>query len=102
MSRSVWRFYPDFVIDGSLNPLFATEVSFGCLNRNVTEQELNLLQFAPGGVAKPCTGSAPMRRSCGANLSMFDFAALLPNHVPNCLLGQSFSPGLSHLVDATK
>jgi hypothetical protein len=41
-----------------LNPLFATEISLGGLNRNVTEQKLDLLQFASGGVAKPCTGSA--------------------------------------------
>jgi hypothetical protein len=60
--RSVWRLYSDFVIDGSLHPLFATEISFGCLNRNVTEQELDLLQFASGGVAKPCTGSAEVVR----------------------------------------
>jgi hypothetical protein len=59
---SVWRLNPDFVIDGTLNPLFATEISFGCLNRNVTEQELDLLQFASGGVAKPCTGSAEVVR----------------------------------------
>ncbi len=54
--------YADFVIDGSSNPLFATEISFGCLNRNVTEQELDLLQFTSGGVAKPCTGSAEVVR----------------------------------------
>ena len=32
-----------FVTDGSLNPLFATEISSDCLNRNVTEQKLDLL-----------------------------------------------------------
>jgi hypothetical protein len=37
----------DFVVHGILNPLFATEVSFRCLNRNVTEQKLDLLQLAP-------------------------------------------------------
>jgi hypothetical protein len=61
-TRSSRRFYSDFVVDGILNPLFATEISFGCLNRNVTEQELDLLQFASGGVAKPCTGSAEVVR----------------------------------------
>jgi hypothetical protein len=59
-SRSVRWFYSDFVIDGTLNPLFATEISFGGLNRNVTEQKLDLLQFAARGVAKPCTGSPLM------------------------------------------
>jgi hypothetical protein len=60
--RSVWRLYPDFVIDGTVNPLFATEISFRRLSRNVTEQELDLLQFASRGVAKPCTGSVEVVR----------------------------------------
>src|ERR1700745_659173 len=55
---STRRLYSDFVVHGILNPLFATEISFRCLNRNVTEQKLDLLRFASGGVAKPCTGSA--------------------------------------------
>ncbi len=61
-TRSSRWFYSDFVIDGTLNPLFATEISFGGLNRNVTEQKLDLLQFASGSVAKPCTGSAEIVR----------------------------------------
>jgi hypothetical protein len=38
---------------GSIPILFATEISLGGLNRNVTEQKLGLLQFASGGVANP-------------------------------------------------
>jgi hypothetical protein len=45
-----------------LNPLFATEISFGCLNRNVTEQKLDLFEFASGGMAGPSTGSAEVVR----------------------------------------
>jgi hypothetical protein len=62
MARSVWWPNFDFVVHGILNSLFATEVSFRCLNRNVTEQKLDLLQFASRGVAKPCTGSAEIVR----------------------------------------
>jgi hypothetical protein len=58
MDRSVWRLYPDFVIDGTLNSLFAAEISFGCLNRNVTEEKLNLFEFASSRMAKPSAGSA--------------------------------------------
>jgi len=61
-ARSGRWLYSDFVVDGALDPLFATEISFGCLNRNVTEQKLDLLQLASGGVAKPCTGSAEIVR----------------------------------------
>jgi hypothetical protein len=56
MARSVWWPNSDFVVHGILNPLFATEVSFGCLNRNVTEQKLDLLQFASGGIAAEIVG----------------------------------------------
>ena len=34
---SVRRLNADLVIHSTLNPSFATEISFGCLNRNVTE-----------------------------------------------------------------
>jgi len=60
--RSVWGLYPDFVIDRTLNPLFATKISFGCLNRNVTEQKLDLFEFSSGGMAKASTGSAKVVR----------------------------------------
>jgi hypothetical protein len=53
-SAALFRFF----VDCTLNPLFATEILFCGLNRNVTEQKLDLLQLASGCVAKPCTGSA--------------------------------------------
>jgi hypothetical protein len=49
------RLYPDSVVDGTANPLFAAQKSFGCLNRNVAKQKLDLLQFASCRVAKPST-----------------------------------------------
>jgi hypothetical protein len=57
-AHSTRWFYSDLVVDGASNPLLATKISLGGLNRNVTEQKLDLLQFASGGVAKPCAGSA--------------------------------------------
>jgi len=56
--RSVWRLYSDSVIHRTSNPLFAAEISLGCLNRNVAEQKLDLFEFASGSMAKPSTGSA--------------------------------------------
>jgi len=61
-AHSTRWFYSDLVVDGTLNPLFATKIPFRGLNRNVTEQKLDLLQFASGGVAKPCAGSAEIVR----------------------------------------
>ncbi len=62
-SRSVWRFYPDFVIDCSVNPLFVTEIAFGCLNRNVTEQKLDLPSEKSLGLRTICPESFLLR--CG-------------------------------------
>jgi hypothetical protein len=59
---AVRRLNADLVIHGTLNPLFATEISFGCLNRNVTEQKLNLFEFTSGSMAKPSTGSTEVTR----------------------------------------
>ncbi len=57
-ARSARGLYSDFVVDGILDPLFAAEIAFGCLNGNVTEQKLDLLQFASGRVTEPSAGPA--------------------------------------------
>jgi|SRR5215472_4508016 len=41
--RSVRWLDSDFVVDGTLNPLFTTEVSFGRLNGKMPKQKLDLL-----------------------------------------------------------
>ena len=61
-ARSARRLYSDFVVDSTLNSLFAAEISLGYLNRNVTEQKLDLFEFAAGGMAEPSTGSAEVVR----------------------------------------
>ena len=45
-------FDTDAIVDGSANELFAAEITFGSLHRNVSEQELNLLQLAARRVAE--------------------------------------------------
>ena len=50
-------FDSDFVVDGALQPLFATQVSFRGLNRNVPEQELDLIQFTARQMAEPGAGA---------------------------------------------
>ncbi len=58
-TRSSEWFYSDFVIDGTLNPPDLQPRSFGGLNRNLTEQKLDLLQFASGSVAMDIVGGPP-------------------------------------------
>jgi len=61
--HSVRRLQPDFVIHGTLDPLFAAEISFGCPNRNLTEQKLDLFEFASCSMAEPSTAPPPMPHS---------------------------------------
>ena len=42
---AIW-FDSDAIIDRRPNPLLAAKVSLGCLNRDMSQQELDLLQFA--------------------------------------------------------
>ena len=53
--QSVRRLYPDFVVDGTANPLFAAQISFSGLDGKMTEQKLDLLQFTSCRVAEPST-----------------------------------------------
>ena len=43
---STLRFDTYLVVDRSADPLFTTKVALSSLNRNVTEEELNLFQFS--------------------------------------------------------
>ena len=56
------RFQPDVIVHGAPEPLLAAQVSFGRLHRNVPQQELNLLQLAAGGSAKPGAASTEIVR----------------------------------------
>lgn len=49
--RAAIRLNSELVVNGATQPLLAAEVSFGRLNRDVSEQELNLVEFAAGKVA---------------------------------------------------
>ena len=44
------------IVHSSGQILLASDVSFGGLNRRMTQQELDLLQFATRGVAQPRAG----------------------------------------------
>ena len=46
------RFNADTVVDGSADSLLATEITFSRLHRNVSEKELDLLQFSSSGMAQ--------------------------------------------------
>jgi hypothetical protein len=50
-SLAAFRLNSEPVVNRATQPLLASEVSLSCLNRNVPEQELNLVEFSAGNVA---------------------------------------------------
>ena len=51
MNDLLW-FDTDEIVHGSTDSLLAAEIAFGCLHGYMPEQELNLIQFAAGEMAK--------------------------------------------------
>ena len=60
----------------------------------MTQQELNLLQFASGGVAELCTGPAEVVKR---ELVDARFCSIFPNHMPKTPFRSIFPPGFSLL-----
>jgi hypothetical protein len=56
------RFDPHAVVHGKPKLLLASEIALGRLDGDVTEQELNLVQFATGKVTETSTGAAEIMR----------------------------------------
>jgi len=54
------RFDADMIVHSVAKALLAAEIPLSRLDAHVTEQKLNLLQFAAGFVAEPCTSPPVM------------------------------------------
>ena len=75
------------------------KVLLGCLNRNVAQQELNLLQFSSGRVAELGTGPPEVVWREGRDA---DFLRELPDYMPDDLFRHTFSPDSSGPADPTE
>jgi hypothetical protein len=79
--------------------LLAAQVSFGGLNRRMAEQELNLLQFTAARMAQLGTGPTQIVRRDALQPCFFATALY---HVPDHVLGDSFTPNLSGPAHSSK
>jgi hypothetical protein len=79
--------------------LFAPQVTFSGLNRSVSEQELDLLQFAAGQVAQTRTGTPQIMRR-----EVLDAGTLGSglHHVPNRFWRDPFTPNMAEPVNTTE
>ena len=93
------HFEVEEVVDWMSEILFTAEIAFGGQNRRVSQQELNLLQFATVGVAKLRTSPAQIvRRDMLQSCSL----ATVSHHLPDDILGDARSPDLSAPRDRSK
>ena len=60
--RNRARLNPNRIVDRIPQPLFASQVTFRCLDTGVPEQELNLLQFTAALVAQSGARAAEVVR----------------------------------------
>src|ERR1019366_2411419 len=98
-SQRVW-FQANPIIHRVSKTLFATQVAFRCLHRDVPEQELNLLQFAAGRlVTEPSARPPKVVRCKGWKLALL---GLLLYDFPNDFRGEAGSPNPASLVDRTQ
>jgi hypothetical protein len=87
-SHRVW-FPPDPIIHRVAETLFAAQISLGRLHRDVSQQELNLLQLTAGLMAKAGASSTQVVRRERGNLTAL---CLLLHYTPNHLGAEADSP----------
>lgn len=98
-NTSSCRLDPDSIIDGFAESLLAAKISLSCLYRDVTQQKLDLFQFAAGEVAEPCAAPSKVM---GRNLGETEFGGVVFHDVPDDFLCHSVAPDCSGSTNATE
>jgi hypothetical protein len=93
------RLYANPIVHRSANPLFAAEITFGCLDRHVAEQELDLLQLSAGGMAQ-LRARAP--QVMGRDGPEPQFGTVLLHDVPNQAFGHAVTPAFAGSAHAAE
>ena len=82
------------VVDRLLKVLFAAKISLRGEDGRVSQEELNLFDFAARRMAQICTGPTQIMWSEVVQLRPFSTPA---NHVPDDILGDAFFPTAFHV-----
>jgi hypothetical protein len=83
------RLDADSIVHRSANPLFAAEITFGCLDRDMAKEELDVLQLSAGGAAQLRARAPEVMRRDGPES---EFGSLLLDDVPNQAFGRALAP----------
>ena len=99
MPKSRLRFDADPIVHGGMDTLLTAKILLGCLDGDVSEQELYLLQFSAGRVAEPHARTTEVM-----GCQLFDpgsFRAFL-NDMPHDPLRDPISPCLAGSANASE
>jgi hypothetical protein len=77
------RFDADVVVHGSVDPLLTAEITLCYLHRNVSEKELDLVQFSASGMAQLRARATQIMRCESAET---EFLRIVFHYVPDCPL----------------
>jgi hypothetical protein len=92
------RFDADAIIKGSTDPLLAAEITFGCLDY-LSEEELNLVQFSPSGMARLGARATEIMRS---ELGEAELLRVVFYYMPDYSFPHSLTPVFADSTDASK
>ena len=93
------RLDADVVVHSSANTLLASEVSFRRLDRNVSEQKLDLFQFSARGMTELRAGAPQIM---WRHLQQTDCFRILLYHVPNHSLRNAITPSFACPTNASE
>jgi hypothetical protein len=87
------------IIDRRPDALPRSEVLLRCLNRDMAEQKLDLIQLTARTPTEPCAGSSQIVRRNGSDT---DFRSCRPYHVPYGLLADTIPEHPANTADPAK
>jgi hypothetical protein len=96
---SKYRLNANAVVHGTLKPLFATQVLFSGLNRDMSQQELNLLKLASSAMTKPGTRATKIMR---CKLHKARLGGVLLDGMPDDFFCDAFAPRFTSFTHAAK
>ena len=97
ISRS--RLNADPIVYRVVDSLFAAEIFLSRLNRNVSKQKLDLLEFASSDMAKTRTRAAEIM---WRQLTQPELCGVVFNNVPDHSVGHEIAPGLASSTNTSK
>jgi hypothetical protein len=89
----------DAIVDCILNSLLAPQIFLSSLDRNMSEQKLDLFEFAAGNMAEASARSAEIM---GRQMRQAKLCCLVFNNMPDHSIRYEIAPGFSGSTNTSK